>query len=56
MKRVLIAITISGAALSATAQTAQQKRIAHGEYLVTISGCQDCHSPNAAQICGSGTS
>lgn len=30
---------------SATADTSMEALLAHGKYLVTISGCHDCHSP-----------
>lgn len=46
MKRVLIALALTAAALTATAaETVQQKRVARGQYLVTVAGCNDCHSP-----------
>ena len=45
MKRVLIAIALASVALSAAAETLQQKRVARGAYLVMVAGCNDCHSP-----------
>ena len=46
MKHILIALALTTATLTATAaETAQQKRVARGQYLVTVSGCSDCHSP-----------
>ena len=45
MKRTILVLTLAAAALTADAQNARVKR---GEYLVTIAGCHDCHSPKAA--------
>ena len=43
--------SVGGAALLAaslsSAQAADQKQIARGKYLVTIGGCNDCHTPGA---------
>ena len=48
MKRILIALALGSIALTASPESLQQKRVARGQYLVTISGCSDCHSPKKA--------
>ncbi len=52
MKRKMIAIVVGALCIMAThnslgapAKTPNKQQIAHGEYLVKIAGCPDCHSP-----------
>jgi len=47
MKRALIATVLVLVAMNANA--ADSKRVKRGEYLVTVAGCNDCHSPKAPQ-------
>ena len=42
----LLAVTVSLGALAAPA-LADEAQIARGKYLVTIAGCNDCHTPGA---------
>jgi len=47
MKRILVALSTL-AALTAAAETPRKpdpKQVARGKYLVTIGGCNDCHTP-----------
>ena len=41
----LASVTTSVIALSAFAATADDSQIARGKYLVTLGGCNDCHTP-----------
>lgn len=46
MNRTPVGLALLAAALvAATSATAQDKEVARGEYLVTIGGCNDCHTP-----------
>ena len=52
VKRKMIAIVVGALcimaahnSLGAPAKTASKQQIAHGEYLVKITGCPDCHTP-----------
>jgi mono/diheme cytochrome c family protein len=48
MLRRSVRLAVSAAALVAlpvSAATAQDAQVARGEYLVTIAGCNDCHTP-----------
>ena len=45
---ICLALAVAGAALAlspASARAADQQQIARGKYLVSISGCTDCHTP-----------
>ena len=41
----LVSVTASVIVLSAFAATADDSQIARGKYLVTLGGCNDCHTP-----------
>jgi mono/diheme cytochrome c family protein len=44
----VVAVAFTGlvrTAVSKPADATQQERVEHGHYLVTISGCNDCHTP-----------
>jgi len=45
MKRTLIALAVFPLALAGAASAADPAQVARGKYLVTIAGCNDCHTP-----------
>ena len=44
-----VTVSIAGPAGPAGSRVAQDGSISHGRYLVTISGCHDCHTPGHMQ-------
>lgn len=50
--RRLIPILIVAASMPALAQQKADPQVARGRYLITIAGCNDCHTPNYPQSGG----
>ena len=50
--RRLIPILIVAASMPALAQQKGDPQVARGRYLITIAGCNDCHTPNYPQSGG----
>jgi len=44
-----VTVSVAGPAGPAGSRAAQDGSISHGRYLVTISGCHDCHTPGHMQ-------
>lgn len=47
-----VTTSIAGPSGAASAQAEQDGSVSHGRYLVTITGCHDCHTPGHAQSGG----
>ena len=45
MKRTLVAVAVLSLALAGVATAADPGKVARGKYLVTVSVCNDCHTP-----------
>ena len=50
--RRLIPILIVAASMPALAQQKADPQVARGRYLITVAGCNDCHTPNYPQSGG----